>query len=360
MTDRRQFLRCFAAGTVGSLAGCAGLSGSGGPVTATGSGRFGTAVATDGDRIAVGAPDAGENGRVAVYWSTNGGLEPDDRLTAPVDSFGERLALAGERLFVGSGGGDTVDGTTVRVYRSASQGWVREATLRADDHPLDGPIAATGTTVLVGATDGSGAVAFDGTGGWTRDGRLTASEPTGHAVALAGTTAVLADPGRPAFVFRRAADGWAQTAVLPRDGRPTTFGTAVAVTGQTAVVGAPEPAAGGGSVVTFQRTDDGWTETVTRAGGSGGLGATLAAADGVLVAGAPSDDLPATDAGEVHLFANPDDSWQPSTTLQPESVGENAQFGAAVDTDGQRAVVGAPGHADGGAVFLFDRDVLDE
>ena len=86
----------------------------------------------------------------------------------------------------------------------------------------------------------------------------------GAAVAVSGSTAVVGAPGHGggrAYVFTAAAAGWTQTAEVQGSDTAAgdSFGTAVAISGSTAVAGAP--GRGGGRAYAFTRTATGWTQT---------------------------------------------------------------------------------------------------
>src|SRR5262245_31017864 len=96
----------------------------------------------------------------------------------------------------------------------------------------------------------------------------------GWSVAVSGTTAVVGAPGRgisgvfkgSAFVFTRAGEGWQQEAELSAaDGdNADGFGGAVAISGDTIVVGAPGTDPGGrpgaGAAYVFVRVAGAWRQ----------------------------------------------------------------------------------------------------
>src|SRR5690606_21382261 len=138
------------------------------------------------------------------------------------------------------------------------------------------------------------------------------------------------------YVGARDEDGaWFQRAYLQaaESNAGDEFGSAVAISGRTAAVGAP-------------RED----------GGAAGI-------DG----DASSNDLSA--AGAVYLFeADDDGNWSQIAYVKASNVDAGDFFGASVALDGGRLAVGAPGEssstgdpdddtADGsGAVYVFERD----
>ena len=133
-------------------------------------------------------------------------------------------------------------------------------------------VAVDGDTLVIGALGDDDTIKLSGSayvftrvaGGWTQAGKLTASDPKedagfGHAVAVHGDTIVVGayeedhtdnnnnpiDDVGAAYVFTKPANGWAdltQTARLTASDAAAEdeFGTSVAVHGDTIVVGAPE------------------------------------------------------------------------------------------------------------------------
>ena len=173
----------------------------------------------------------------------------------------------------------------------------------ADNDELGWSVAVDGDTLVIGALGddddvslnvGAAYVFTRVAGGWTQAGKLTASERKydagfGHAVAVHGDTIVVGayeedhtatttDAGA-AYVFTKPATGWAdmtETARLTADDAAANdeFGTSVAVHGDTIVVGAPEEDIGArGSAYIFTRPANGWVnrnETATLIGDTGG------------------------------------------------------------------------------------------
>ena len=144
---------------------------------------------------------------------------------------------------------------------------VQQAVLTASDgavlSELGYSVAISGNTVVVGAAGGHAAYVFTESGsGWanmTQVAKLTASDGNAYAggqfgasVAISGNTIVVGAPGQgegAAYVFSEPASGWTnmtQTAELtasdgalnPPTGIGANFGDAVAISGNTVVVGA--------------------------------------------------------------------------------------------------------------------------
>lgn len=114
---------------------------------------FGTSVALDGDRLAVGATGEGAGGAVHVYersastWTRTGHFQPG--WIQPSDAFGSDLALEGDTIAVGATGRDASDGSdhagAAYVFRESAGQWALE-------HELPGPdigSATFGTTIAL-------------------------------------------------------------------------------------------------------------------------------------------------------------------------------------------------------------------
>ena len=172
---------------------------------------------------------------------------------------------------------------------------------RDDEDELGWSVAVDDDTLVIGALGDDDTIKLSGSayvftrvvGGWTQAGKLTASDPKedagfGHAVAVHGDTIVVGayeedhtddDDAGAAYVFTRPATGWAdmtQTARLTASDAAANdeFGTSVAVHEDTIVVGAPEQGAGArGSAYVFTKPANDWadmTETAALNGQSNG------------------------------------------------------------------------------------------
>ena len=170
-----------------------------------------------------------------------------------------------------------------------------------DGDELGWSVAVDDDTLVIGALgdddtknlSGSAYVFTRVAGGWTQAGKLTARDPKvdagfGHAVAVHGDTIVVGayeedhtddDDAGAAYVFTRPATGWddmTQTARLTASDAAANdeFGTSVAVHEDTIVVGAPEQgAAADGSAYVFTKLANDWadmTETAALSGQSNG------------------------------------------------------------------------------------------
>lgn len=284
-------------------------------VDAQGGDQFGTSVAISGDTIVVGAnwEDGGSGDpmsmagaayvftRTGSVWSQQATLRASDATTE--DQFGYSVTISDDTIFVGApredGGPGSPDFDSGAVYVFTREGtmWSEQTILRASD--VDGgdrfgaSLAISNDTVVVGAHLKGGGVdpypihagvvyVFVGSGSsWTEQTTLKASNAQadayfGSAVAISRDTVVVGAPGEHigidypmynagvAYVFSRSGAAWSEQAVLRAPDPQTTdlFGAAVAVSGETAVIGAPREDHGNGDPV----RDAGAAYIVTRNG----------------------------------------------------------------------------------------------
>ena len=114
----------------------------------------------------------------------------------------------------------------------------------------------------------------------------------------------------------------------------------------------PMPGNRAGAVHVFARTGDGWTETATLPApveALTGFGEGLDVSGDVLAVGAPGEGT-----GAVYVYRRADAGWSLGERLTWDEAPADARFGAAVATNGNDILVGAPGADEGrGAVFVF-------
>lgn len=176
--------------------------------------RFGTALATDGARVQVGAPGAREAGAVFIFQPGASGLNYNEAGVVvgfdgrAGDGFGTSLAAASGILWVGAPAALGGAGT---LYRFQGEGfrYVAGAVIPVEGSgrgaALGGALVAVGEQVvagLPGAARGAGAVqvlraAVDG--GWASAGRVTGEAET--LPAIVGETLECGEDGRVARFF---------------------------------------------------------------------------------------------------------------------------------------------------------------
>ncbi|MDX1983860.1 MAG: FG-GAP repeat protein [Bryobacteraceae bacterium] len=294
---------------------------------------FGSSVAISGDTIAVGAPSEGSSatgvngnqgdnsapGAGAVYifvrnlstWSQQAYLKASN--TGTNDQFGV-VALSGDTLVVGAlfeassatgVNGNQADNSAAQagaayVFLRSGTAWAQQAYLKASNTGSGDffgiSVGVSGDTAVVGAlAEDSNATGVNGSG---------ANNSAGNSGA--------------AYVFVRSAGAWSQQAYLKASntGANDTFGTTVAIAGETIVVGAPSEASaatgvdgngadnsanGAGSAYVFQRSGGSWSQTgylkASNTGSFDQFGTSVAVAGDTVVVGAVGEDSTATGIG---------------------------------------------------------------
>ncbi|MCB1091602.1 MAG: FG-GAP repeat protein, partial [Verrucomicrobiae bacterium] len=353
---------------------------------------FGAAVAISGDTIVVGAPGedsaatgvngdeldntAGSSGAVYVFvrsgnqWSQQAYLKASN--TEDSDQFGLSVGISGETVVVGAemedggaggiNGDDTDNNMSVAgaayVFVRSRGKWSQQAYLKAavpgiGDH-FGHQVAISGESIIVGAlNEDSDAIGIDGDG--TND-----DGPESGA----------------AYVFVRSKGKWSQQAYLKASNADfyDEFGCSVAISGDTAVVGArgedssasrsisegSSPAndfQNAGAAYVFFRTGTTWVEEAylkpLKPEAGDFFGSAVAVSGDLVVVGAPLESSDATgvngndnnanagSSGAAYAFSRMGWQWWQVAYLKASNTGASDVLGTAVALSGQTAIVGA-------------------
>jgi len=183
---------------------------------------------------------------------------------------------------------------------------------------------------------------------------------TACALLAAATSPTLGDCGPVKLIASDAAPG-------------DNFGISVAIFGDTAVIGAyVDDHAGGvnaGAAYVFVHAGGMWTEqaklTASDAAADDGFGIAVAVSGDTAVVGAwANDHTGGTDAGAAYVFVRAAGVWTQQAKLTASDAAANDQFGASVAVFGDTAVIGAyfgdaPGAANAGATYVFPAVICD-
>jgi hypothetical protein len=352
---------------------------------------FGNAVALDGNRAIVGASRAdinGETNRGAAYVFVRQGdewVEEAQLLAfdgAEGDFFGTSVALSGDTAVVGAPLAD-VDGQTFRgaayVFQIIGGGWLPREKLRAADgvaqDRLGWSVAIRGDTLFAGAikaeiggnqSQGAVYVYTRQSGLWSQSQKLFDDEGAladlfGNALALTEDTALVgaysANIGGnvnqgAAYVYSRVGGTWLlEERFVASDGaNPDQFGWSVALDEDLALVGAWGKNIDGieehGAAYVFRRSGNTWNEEqrLTPADGEelGLFGWAVALEDHVALIGARNDLPGETLQGVVYEFRRNVGLWEEIQRLEAP-IGHGLDgFGEAVALGSDRALVGSP------------------
>lgn len=204
---------------------------------------------------------------------------------------------------------------------------------------------------------------FDGNA-WPEVQRLRASDSAtddifGTAVSISGDVAVIGAPAREnpaepigaAYVFRHDGSTWVEEQKLtPGDGAGgDSFGFSVSVSGDVVVVGSSLHDASGrdsGSAYVYRFDGSNWTEEAKLTPGDNALfdyaGDSVAVDGDAIVIGAFGDDDLGSYSGAAYVYRHDGVSWVEEQKLTASDGDSNDWFGDAVDIHGDRIVVGAP------------------
>jgi hypothetical protein len=359
--------------------------------------NFGSTVAIAGDIAIVGAPADDVVTTIAPFANANQGSAYvfvrsgqswvfQQQLTAADgaagDAFGCAVALSGETAIIGASGhsvGGNANQGAAYVFTRSGTTWTQQQQLTVPDGAIADnfgcSVAISGETALVGANqddvgtnlDQGSAYVFTRSGTiWTLQQQLLATDGAandrfGWGVAISGETALVganhrdvgtnADQGA-AYVFTRSGTTWAQQQqLIASDGAAgDRFGYAVALVGETAVVGAPFDDVGTkadqGSATVFVRSGAVWTQQQQLTAADGGINDDFGyavALDGELaLIGAYWDDVGSNaNQGSADIFLRTGTTWGQLQQLTAADGASNDRFGCAVALSGDTVIVGA-------------------
>jgi MYXO-CTERM domain-containing protein len=284
---------------------------------------FGQAVAVADGVVVVGAPHWGGAGAAYVFVQNGTTWTQQAELTdSTVDgAFGTSVAVGGGVVVVGAT--NPVGNGAAYVFAQNGTTWTQQAKLTPSDSKVNDQFGASaalsGGTLVVGAPNayypglayrGGAAYAFVQTGTiWTQQYEFSghadgSSDHFGASVSVDGDTVLVGAPWEDngiglgtAYVFARTGTMWTQEAKLVTiDPNAMFFGSAVSVSGGTALVGAPQwstnPGAqipdNEGAVYVYARSGTQWAQqallTVTPIV-DGNLGSTLSLSGSTAVIG---------------------------------------------------------------------------
>ena len=340
--------------------------------------QLGSAVAVSGETVVVGASfefNGSDTGPVAgaayVFvrqggaWSEQAYLKASNR--NGFDRFGSSVSVSGDTIVVGApaedsgatGAGGNQDDESVTdsgaayVFVRSGTTWTQQAYLKASNPGqsdwFGGAVSVSGDTVVVGA--------------FSED-----SSAAGVNVEQADNSA--SDSGA-AYVFTRSGATWSQQAYLKASnaGAGDQFGSAVAVSGETVVVGAPKEDSSATGVAGNQSSNSvfnaGATYVFARSGATWSQQAYLksinppAFGDEFGTSAAVSGDTVVVGTFRalfVYVFVRDGVTWGPQASLKvTQSSPDQDLFGSSVSVSGDTVVVGAPFEDGGGPALTATR-----
>jgi len=395
---------------------------------------FGVSVAISGDTALVSSsgvgPMMGAEGqptidlgsvyvfvRTGTVWTEQAKLTASDAIEG--DEFGRSVAISGNTVLIGSSRDDGAgtDSGSVYLFRRTGTTWTEHAKLTASDavagDRFGSSVAISGDIALIGANSaiyarsgsvyvftrpGIDVVTADSLGGytWSEETKLTASDAAagdrfGSSVAISGNTALIGAEGDDdagtdsgsAYLFRRTGTTWTQLDKLTATDAAAggRFGSSVAISGSTALIGAPsgpQPGTFSPAAYVFTPTignitisslggSTSWTQqaklTASDAAPSARFGLSVAISGNTAVVGAWFGDAASNGPGSAHVFSRVGNSWTEQTKLTAsfaagaEGVGGSERFGSSVAISGDTALIGSGLDDDvafnSGAAYVF-------
>jgi hypothetical protein len=371
--------------------------------------ELGNRVANSGDTIVFGDPHNDERGTDAgaayVFVRDGSSWVLQEKLLAfdgqDGNTFGVAVAVDGNTIVIGDSKNSQLasDAGAVYVFIKNGTSWSLEQKLTASDGAAaDGfgsSVTIENDQLVVGApgrdekksSDGAAYVFIRNGGQWTEQAKLVVSGTTnefdflGSAVSISGDTALIAAKGccadglsystGGAYVFVRVGENWSQQAKLvPSDGAwQDAFGNAVDVTGDVALIGAPQDRVNGsfsGSVYVFERTGTTWMEVdkLLPDFDGGFFGVSVTRSGNQALIGAMQDSDPANMGGAAYIFELAETGWTQVQKLFGSDGEIGDAFGYSSSLSDGTAVIGARGDDDmgpeAGAAYVFRAILFDD
>ncbi len=291
--------------------------------------------------------------------------------------FGAPIAINGNEAIIGEPG-MTINGNYAQgeayIYTLTNGTWTQSASLVASNGVANSSFGSVvdvdGNVAFVGAPDlgtNTGAVyVFSLKGGaWTQVAELTISGSSnfGTSIAESGGTLVIGESEEStgggtgtAIIYSGSGGNWLQVAQLyPSDGDQygRLFGASVAMSAHTIVVGAPGHTVNGninqGAVYVFTGGGSSWSQVGELYGADSGVGDTfgskVALWQSTLLVGAPNHQ---SYEGAAYVFTANGTTFTQTAELTPSDGAASDRFGASVAISGAIAVIGSLDHTVGG------------
>ncbi|QOJ15824.1 MAG: thrombospondin type 3 repeat-containing protein [Planctomycetia bacterium] len=351
--------------------------------------QFGFSSAISGDTAVIGALGDNSNaGSAYIFvrapgppetWVQQAKLTASD--AAAGDFFGFSVALDGDTAVIGAVGDNGGSGSAYVFVRSGTS-WTQQqkivGTGLATDAGFGGSVSISANTILVGATSnddvpfnsGSAYVFVRSGTTWTQQQKLSAFDAAGGdlfgtAVSVSGNTALVSATGDDdggsnsgsAYVFVRSGVTWAHQAKLiaPDAAAGDEFGCSVSISGESAIIGAKsddDAGGGSGSAYVFVRSGTAWSQqaklTALDAAGGDSFGHSVSIGDALAVVGSIADDDGGTNTGSAYLFSRSGTTWTQRAKMTASDPGAQDDFGHSVSLSGSTILCGAKDNADAG------------
>jgi len=326
----------------------------------------------------------------AQDWNEEQKLTANDAVAGI--GFGDAVALGNGIAFIGATANGLANLSAGAVYvvlwNETEQEWQHSAKLEADDKALDDrfgwSVSNSGNALIIGAPDdddngnrsGSAYVfRFDGDG-WPQEQKLTAddgqaSDRFGLAVAVSGNVAIVGAPDAPGdggptgavYVFRLDGASWSQEQKIQVGTFATIagFGESVAISENRLLIGVPDAGPGSqnlGAAYVFEHDGEAWQQTAVLSASDEDaqdkFGSSVSLHGDVALVGVPQDEDGGAFSGAAYVFRYDGEAWQEEQKLLADDAAEDDRFGSAVAVGRNVAIVGAPSAGSSGAAYVFE------
>ena len=351
--------------------------------------RLGSAVALNEQHAVIGAPTnefkGDSSGSAIIYARSGDQLQPIVQLIAYDavigDLFGTAVAINNDQVLIGAPGCDDQGNNSgaAYIFQNTENGWVEICKLTANASQagdlFGSAVALDGNFALVGAPTASTfntsspgfAVLFQKSGDtWNEVDHFSASDGSnnnkfGAAVALQGDTALIGAPQSDdgaintgaTYIFQSTNGNWGQSAKLTPSAPLAwdSFGSSLSLAGEYALIGAPAIGTISGTYLgystIFKNEGGSWTEksrlTPDDGANNDRFGSAVALHRGLALIGSPLDDDYGEASGSAYIFQQNGENWPQIRKIAPPDTGEGDQFGSAVAINGDYSLIGIPG-----------------
>ncbi|MCG8315372.1 MAG: FG-GAP repeat protein [Pseudomonadales bacterium] len=305
---------------------------------------------------------------------------------AQSDLYGNAVDVDGNVAVVGANRSDQglYNSGAVFIYERINGIWLETQKLVSSDLQAEDlfgySVAIEGDKLLVGAP-------FEDEGGfnagavyyfqkinnqWTQIQKIYQSGYFGFDVDISGNRAIigahnyLPDSGGTAFIYELENGFWNLHAELhsPNGKKYDSFGSSVAIDGETALVGAsgefgPSPMSfNAGSAYIFNHDIDGWDLhqrlQPSELSGDDHFGRQVAIHQSTIVVGAPYSSGQQNESGAVYIYNNIGSQWLEHQKIIPHDIATENEFGNSVSISGDQILVGATSPGRWGVAYLFN------
>jgi hypothetical protein len=295
------------------------------------------------------------------------------------NQYGYAVAVSGDTVAVGAFRAwfDLTNAGAVHVYTQSGSDFEPQAVLHAqppaDDTFFGYAVALSGDVLWTTAPAysepvnlaGAAYVLTRGGESWlsqsmVQDADAHESANFGRSVAVSGATAVVGAPqvsDGQAFVFEKNGSEWQAGGELVPDEGIWDYGAGVAIDGDTILVGSRAVDGDPRTVFVFVRDGASWVQQGKLVPGNGGVGfgTSVSLSGDTAVVGSDMGE-----ANRAYVFVRSGTSWSQQAELAADDVEDGDALGYSVAVSGNVVIVGAPKHAAGGsergAAYVFARD----